>query len=85
MCYTIYLYHYVIISLVGKLTVHFSLGHNYAINFALQVLLVVPFVIVACSALFVSFERPFMRKDWPAKSLAKLRRRPVLRDKWIGY
>ncbi len=67
MCYTIYLYHYWIISLVGRLSVTFALTHHYWINILFQIFILSAAVLVASSMFFILFEKPFMYKDWPNK------------------
>ena len=52
MCYTIYLYHYFVISMVGRWAVRVSLGRDYVVNYVLQVILVVPVVLLVCAVLF---------------------------------
>lgn len=63
MCYTIYLYHFQIISAVGKLVL--PLGWLATLPLGLGILaaaaLVVPVVLVISSALFLLCEKPFMR------------------------
>lgn len=66
MCYTIYLYHFFIISAVGRWTIGCSLGRQHGSNLALQALLILPCVLVVSAVLFLLFEKPFMVRDWPA-------------------
>ncbi len=66
MCYTIYLYHFQFVALLARTTLNLRIGHGYAINYFLQMLVVVPIVIVSCAFLFVILERPFMVKNWPS-------------------
>lgn len=67
MCYTIYLYHYHIISAVGRWTVGFSAGRSYAANLALQTLLNLLPILAGSAVLFLLFEKPFMVRDWPSR------------------
>lgn len=60
MCYSIYLYHFFVISAVGRFTLPLTSTGGYLQSVALQVLLIVPVVIVSCAVLFRLFERPFM-------------------------
>ena len=60
MCYTIYMYHYLIIAVVGRVTVDWFGGLPYELFFPLQ-LLVHGFIIVVVSAVLFRFaEKPFM-------------------------
>ncbi len=66
MCYTIYMYHWLMISLLVRLTIHLQthiLWLDLLIFFVLMSAVIVP----VCAVLFALFERPFMRRDWPAK------------------
>ena len=60
MCYSIYLYHFFVISAVGRFTLPEPSRVGYLASVALQTLLIVPAVIVSCAILFRLFERPFM-------------------------
>lgn len=62
MCYTIYLIHYTIISMVGRYTVKVHFTNYYIPNLLLQfVLLIVPILLVS-SVFYLYIERPFMSK-----------------------
>lgn len=60
MCYTIYLYHFMIITILAKFTKHIAVGSSYAINMAIQSAILIPLVIGCCMLLFIAFEKPFM-------------------------
>lgn len=64
MCYSIYLLHYTIIGITGRLTNSLHFGSSYLPNLFLQIVLhIVPILII--SALFYYFvERPFMSRKW---------------------
>jgi peptidoglycan/LPS O-acetylase OafA/YrhL len=67
MCYTIYLYNNQLLTTF----VHFTMrlvprGASYELTVAIQVLTAVPLVIATSAVLFVLFEKPFMRRGWPA-------------------
>ncbi len=62
MCYTIYLYHVLIISNVMARTIPLAwMGRSFAPAFAFQCLLIVPVVLAVRASLFVYTEKPFMR------------------------
>ena len=74
MCYTIYLYHYFVISAFGRLTLHARLTDSYYLNYLIQFILLGGMTLIVCSILFVLFEKPFMYREWP-QSLWNLVRR----------
>ncbi|MGH9832298.1 MAG: acyltransferase family protein [Blastocatellia bacterium] len=62
MCYTIYLYHILIISNLMTKTIPFaSITRPFNLDFAIQCLMILPVVFVICGWLFVYTEKPFMR------------------------
>ena len=61
MCYTIYLYHYLVISVVGRLTAGWFGQLPYELFFLLQLSVHGLVLVVACSVLFRVTEKPFMR------------------------
>jgi len=74
MCYTIYLYHFVLISVCGRLTKPLHIGSSFMAYFALQMLLILPVVLIVCTILYLLVERPCMDRNWPWKLAARLRR-----------
>lgn len=67
MCYTIYLYHYFIISLIGRLLSPRLTIDTFAASVILNSVVLAPVVLVSCAALFAFTERPFMKRDWLAR------------------
>lgn len=64
MCYTLYLIHYSVISMVGRITVKVHFTHYYLPNLFLQfILLIIPILLIS-SVFFLYVERPFMSKKW---------------------
>ncbi len=62
MCYTTYLIHYTVISMLGRLTVKVHLTNYYIPNLLLQfVLLIIPIMLIA-AVFYLYIERPFMSK-----------------------
>jgi peptidoglycan/LPS O-acetylase OafA/YrhL len=62
MCYTIYLYHILIISNVMTQTMSMaSIIRPFDLDFALQCLMILPVVLAVCALLFFFAEKPFMR------------------------
>jgi peptidoglycan/LPS O-acetylase OafA/YrhL len=73
MCYTIYLYHILIISNLMTQTIPLaSISWPFNLDFAFQCLMILPIVFTVCALLFFFTERPFMRwslSPRPAKDL----------------
>lgn len=65
MCYTIYLYHLVILSVVTRVTAKFLLFENYYFYYLFSFLIIAPITLVLSAVLFRLFERPFMNPNWP--------------------
>ena len=72
-CYTIYLYHSLLISILVRLTLKLS-THVVPLDLAIQFVLIAAILVAVCAVLFAFLERPFMRRDWPQKLAEKLRR-----------
>jgi peptidoglycan/LPS O-acetylase OafA/YrhL len=74
MCYSIYLFHGLLISGVGRVTKPLHFGSSFTLYFLLQALLILPIVVLVCAAFFILVERPCMDKEWPRKLLSRIRR-----------
>lgn len=64
MCYTLYLYHPVIKSTLGKLTFPWTPFGSYPVDTALQICLHFAVITAVGSGLFLLFEKPFMNRNW---------------------
>lgn len=64
MCYTIYMYHSLFISLFARLTCRWQ-THVLWLDLLIQFVLMFAPIVFLCAFLFALFERPFMRKNWP--------------------
>lgn len=73
MCYTIYLIHFQLLSLVGKYRPPIMISDNFAVNFIPELLVFLPVLAVFTIIYFSLIERPCMQKDWPKRAVAKLR------------
>jgi peptidoglycan/LPS O-acetylase OafA/YrhL len=85
MCYTIYLYHMLLLSAAGAVSSRViapALGLN--VNWLAQLGLVAPVVVSISAVLFVAFEKPFMRPDWVDAVVGRASTRRVPRDEAIG-
>ena len=67
MCYSLYLFHFLIISSVCRISKPVHFGHNFWAYYLLQAVIVLPVVLILCGAFFLLIERPCMDRDWPRK------------------
>ncbi len=67
MCYSIYLWHYVLISIFGRFTTKLFPTQHYLLYFVIQALLLVPLVLFFSGLFYVFVERPCMDHQWPTK------------------
>ncbi len=72
MCYTIYLYHWLMISLLVRLTGRWQ-THILWLDLLIQFVVMSAVIIFLCAILFALFERPFMRRNWPSALWSALR------------
>jgi peptidoglycan/LPS O-acetylase OafA/YrhL len=71
MCYTIYMYHNMIISGLIGFTMRWATGILW-LDFLLQTAIFSVILLGSCSVMFLLFERPFMQRDWHKKLWARL-------------
>jgi peptidoglycan/LPS O-acetylase OafA/YrhL len=74
MCYSIYLIHYQMISLVGRFTKDLPISHHFWVSLLAQSVVVGLPTLAASALFFILVEKPCMRKDWPARLLDWVRR-----------
>lgn len=73
MCYTIYMYHWLMISMLVRPVVHFR-THILWLDLLICFVMMSAVIVAVCAVLFGLFERPFMRRDWPARVRDEVRR-----------
>ena len=73
MCYSLYLFHFLIISAVCHVSKPVHIGQDFWAYYLLQAVLVLPVVLILCGVFFLLVERPCMDRDWPRK----------LRNRWF--
>jgi peptidoglycan/LPS O-acetylase OafA/YrhL len=73
MCYSIYLLHQPIISMIGRRTLGLTFGHSFALNVLVQFPIWAAVTLLICVIFFVLVERPCMDKNWPMKLLRVVR------------
>jgi peptidoglycan/LPS O-acetylase OafA/YrhL len=64
MCYSIYLLHYTIISILGRFTVSLTITNYYLPNLILQVILLGIPVLIVSAVFYYYIEQPFMSRKW---------------------
>ena len=77
MCYTIYLWHPIVESVLSRVIITHPIGANFAFNWVLQEALMIVLIIPICAVLYLAFEKPFMKRNWPTEWLAFLRGRSL--------
>jgi peptidoglycan/LPS O-acetylase OafA/YrhL len=76
MCYTIYMYHFTVLVIFGRLLSRYTTGKGLLAAPLMQILAIGGLTLAFCSIAFVLFERPFMQRDWHTKFWSFLRRKP---------
>jgi peptidoglycan/LPS O-acetylase OafA/YrhL len=71
MCYSLYLYHYLVLSSVGRALFDLSPMGNEVVDVIALSFLLTALMIAACSVTYVLAERPFMRRDWWRRKVAE--------------
>jgi peptidoglycan/LPS O-acetylase OafA/YrhL len=77
MCYSIYLWHFFIISLGFKVTRHLFYTKDYLFNLSMQGVLLLPFVLLLSTSYYLAIERPCMDPGWPQRLFRKLKAAPA--------
>ena len=76
MCYTIYLLHYPLMSMLYRVTRGVGL-QNYAADLVVQSAIVLPILLATSAVFFLAVERPCMDPGWVDKVRRRLARRPA--------
>lgn len=71
MCYSIYLIHYTVISIVGRFTKNITITQEYLPNLLLQLVLLTVAALAVSSVYYLLVERPFMDQKWTNKLMKK--------------
>ena len=72
MCYSIYLLHFAVISLVYRHTQSLMITHLFWLNLLLQFLIVGTATLAISAIFFIGIEKPCMQKNWPVHLLMRL-------------
>jgi len=76
MCYSIYLLHFPLISIIGRHTLLIGSTRAQWVHLLIQSAIIIPPVLLVCVVYFALIERPCMERDWPQKLAARLRGKP---------
>jgi peptidoglycan/LPS O-acetylase OafA/YrhL len=74
MCYSIYLLHFPIISILEKRTFQYTFTNYYILDWLIQFVIIVGTVLVVSALFFLLIEKPCMQANWPKKILLKVRK-----------
>jgi peptidoglycan/LPS O-acetylase OafA/YrhL len=85
MCYTIYLFHPPLKSTLGLVVLRLVPAHGGPgfwgeLGTLAQIALMCTGILIISAGLFLLIEKPFMRRDWPARFAGWLRRRFLIED-----
>jgi peptidoglycan/LPS O-acetylase OafA/YrhL len=80
MCYSIYLFHYVLIPDVLRLLTFAGVGHSFNEFFVVEGLFYAAILLLVSGTYFVLVERPCMQPDWPRRAAALFGRVTRLRS-----
>ena len=61
MCYSIYLYHFFVISFLGRFITPLISSSSYLAQLAITSAIIIPAIFFACAFFFVAIEKPFMK------------------------
>lgn len=67
MCYSIYLFHFIVIAAAGHATRSIHMGQSFWLYYFLQIVLIAPIVLGLCGTFFLLIERQCMDRYWPQK------------------
>jgi len=67
MCYTVYLYHSLVLAVTVRLAKRLTLSSSYLLTYTLQFIVGFAAIFVVSVILYLLFEKPFMERDWPRR------------------
>jgi peptidoglycan/LPS O-acetylase OafA/YrhL len=71
LCYTLYLYHLLLVGISGKILSCFGSGNPW-FDLAAKSIISLVFCIIAGAVIFLLLEKPFMYPDWPRRLVKKI-------------
>lgn len=75
MCYTLYLWHDIVMAAIGNSSIFWNVSDQYILTFLFQTLVILPFILAFSVAFFLLIEKPCMDKNWPRKLCSFLKER----------
>lgn len=81
MCYSIYLLHFPIISMVSRVTLKYQFTRFYLVDWLIQFILISGSVLLMGALFFAFVEKPCMSRDWPQKLWVRVRRLLLLKKR----
>ena len=72
MCYSIYLIHYQLLLVLGKLVGKLAIGNDFWINFLVYLVIIGTATLIVSSIYFILIEKPCMDPKWISKLFARL-------------
>jgi peptidoglycan/LPS O-acetylase OafA/YrhL len=73
MCYSIYLIHFRLLWVTGRLAMRFLWGSSFLARLSLEAAISLPAILLVSAMFFVCIERPCMNPNWPAEKARRLR------------
>ncbi len=73
MCYSIYLIHFAVISILDNVTNRYMFTRYYWSDLVIQFVIIVPAIIVISAGFFLIIEKPCMDKNWPQELKLKIK------------
>ena len=67
MCYTVYLYHSLVLAVTVRATKSLTYSSSYILTYGLQLAIGLVAITAVSVVLFLLFEKPFMERDWPQR------------------
>jgi peptidoglycan/LPS O-acetylase OafA/YrhL len=80
MCYITYLIHFPLFFGLMKVTNNMVTGVSYSFDFVIFAIVLIPIVVGVSAVMFLLFEKPFMRNDWPQRFYQWIRHGKVIDD-----
>ncbi len=84
MCYSIYLFHALVVYAVKHQTWHLHIGQSFWLYLAVQIVVITPWVLLLCGSFFLLVERPCMDRDWPKRLWRAVQTRVAARQMRIS-
>lgn len=74
MCYSIYLLHYPLMSVLGKIQVFLPTTYSYEINYWISFSMLFLIILVVSAVFYILIEKPCMNPNWPSILWTRIKR-----------